>query len=201
MIKEITCLINKKNQAKFILLEENSSGVCTVINPSGEILNIGVHLFLEEPVFLDEDSEELTEKQLEKYKSYQDKLEELDLRRQREEQLLKEKLKLASSPPKVEGSRRRSSSRSSSISSKTVLKGVVTSWKSGNLTFYKHKIEPLKPEQCFAIYIENVGKFECSKRDFLSNFNEVVISFTYKNEGFYTFNSIPEKAYRFIKNI
>ena len=200
----ITCLVNKKNGSKFILLEEYATGICTVINPNGEILHIDLSLFEEEPLLLEEDDyvSNLTELQLEKYRDYQAKLEEKEKMletRQKQQQL--SKVDEAISDYKRSKAQKRSSTLRSSTKKAVVPRGIVVSWNSSKLTFYKHRIEPLQPTQSFSINIEGVGKFVCSKKDFLSNFNEVVISTQYKHDGLYTFSTIPEKAFKFITKI
>ncbi len=194
----ITCLVNKKNGFKFILLEEYASGICTVINPNGEILHLGLALFEEEPLLLEETKalEDLSSVQLDKYKEYLDQLEQREQRARQVEQ--KSKVDIAILDYKKSQAQKRPSTRVSTRKA-PLLKGVGASWNSTKLTFYKHKIEPLQPTQSFSINIEGVGKFICSKKDFLSNFNEVVISTQYKNDGLYTFQTIPEKAYKFIQ--
>ena len=196
----ITCLVNKKNGSKFILLEEYATGICTVINPNGETLHIGINLFEDEPILLEETdcSSNLTDLQLEKYKAYQAQLEEKEKMleiRQKQQKL--SKVDEAISDYKKSQVQKRSSNRSTTKKA-FVPRGIVASWNSSKLTFYKHKIEPLHPTQSFSINIDGVGKFVCSKKDFLSNFNEVVISTQYKNDGLYTFSTIPEKAFKFI---
>lgn len=199
----ITCLVNKKNSSNFILLEEYSSGICSVINPKGEILHVGINLFEEEPLLVEEKDglSYFSSNQIEVYKNYltqledrEKKLESMRVQKSKVDQAIDDYKK---SVKKSSGTSKRSSYRSSKISLGSG--GIVASWNSSKLTFYKHKIEPLSPLQKFSINIEGVGKFICSKKDFLSNFNEVVISSQYKNDGLYTFSTIPEKAMKFIE--
>lgn len=193
----ITCLVNKKNQTKFVLLEEHANGICMVINPKGEILHVGLHLFEEEPVLLEKkDWSSISDLQLTRFCQYMDELEAKE-EKQRQVQIQATKLNkvdVAISNYKQQQRRRSSYSRSSKVEPQ----GLATTWNSSKLTFYKHKIEPLGLNQSFAINIEGVGRFLCTKKDFLSNFNEVVISSQYKNDGLYSFSIIPEKAYKFI---
>ena len=200
----ITCLVNKKNSSNFILLEEYSSGICSVINPKGEILHVGINLFEEEPLLVEEKDglSYFSSNQIEVYKNY---LTQLEDREKKLESMKVQKSKVDQAIDEYKKSVKKSSSSSSKRYSSSSFKtssgygGIVASWNSSKLTFYKHKIEPLSPLQKFSINIEGVGKFICSKKDFLSNFNEVVISFQYKNDGLYTFSTIPEKAMKFIE--
>jgi hypothetical protein len=67
------------------------------------------------------------------------------------------------------------------------------------LTFYRHKIDPLDPKQTFKIVVEGIGSFEISKEDFVAQFNDVMMSPSYRAEGLFSYREVPEKAKRYIK--
>ena len=77
--------------------------------------------------------------------------------------------------------------------------GLGAAWNSPRLSFYKHKIEPLQPKQTFRITVEGTGCFEISKEEFLANFNDVVMSPSYRADGLFTYPSVPDKAKRYLR--
>jgi hypothetical protein len=73
----------------------------------------------------------------------------------------------------------------------------VCEWTSPRLTFYKHKIDPLRDDQFFRIHLEDGRSYKMKKADFLRDFNEVVVSDEYWKEGAYSYKELPEKVDKF----
>lgn len=80
-----------------------------------------------------------------------------------------------------------------------VRRGLGASWIAPRLTFYRHKIDPLHAKQSFKISIEGSGEFEITKEEFLAQFNDVVMSPSYRADGLYSYPAIPDKARRYFK--
>ena len=78
-------------------------------------------------------------------------------------------------------------------------RGLGAAWTSPRLTFYKHKIEPLHAKQSFKVSVDGTGDFEMTKEEFLLQFNDAVMSPSYRSDGLYTYAQIPEKAWRYRK--
>ena len=182
---------NTNSRKLFVLLDEKGSCVSgpdisnsldekiTIINPEGRIITVPGGLF--QPPFLVTPHEILDVLTSEQVKTISQKF---------------------ASKPRVSNSRSRSTRSSSGkkkLSSKS--KSLGASWSSSKLTFYKHKIEPLRPSQSFEIRIESLGTFLIKKEEFLKVFNDVVISSAYWQEGSFTYESPPEKAGKFITAI
>ncbi len=81
-----------------------------------------------------------------------------------------------------------------------VRRGLGATWDSPRLSFYRHKIDPLHAKQTFRIKVEGVGEFEISKEEFLLQFNDVVMSPSYRSDGLYTYTSWPEKAKKYLRS-
>lgn len=65
------------------------------------------------------------------------------------------------------------------------------------LTFHRDSIEPLKSDDVFRVETRD-GVFEMSKADFYQTFPNVVRSSAYKDNGYYNYEPVPEKAKRFL---
>jgi hypothetical protein len=72
-------------------------------------------------------------------------------------------------------------------------------WNSTELTFYRHRIESLKPSEIFSIAIDGVGTFQITKAEFQRVFNNVVMNADYRSQGVFRYLDIPEEAKAFIK--
>ena len=72
-------------------------------------------------------------------------------------------------------------------------------WQSSSLTFYRHRIESLKPNDVFSVVIEGKGTFQITKAEFQRVFNNVVMNADYRNQGFFTYEDVPEEARPFIQ--
>ena len=191
-INEIIALKNKKTANYFIYLEDIIEDKVRLINPQGEIINISLNLFEDQFINISMDKLEdyFTKEQIESYLKYNQKLEELN-------NLIKSNSKpaqkiISQPPPKT-------SSHSNKPKDKIIISNPKRSWSSSKLIFYRHYIDALKDNNYFSIVVENIGTFKMSKKEFINNFSEVIISEKYKVDGFYVYEQIPQKAYKFLQ--
>lgn len=70
-------------------------------------------------------------------------------------------------------------------------------WESSQLSFYRHKIEPLGPKDVFVIHVYDVGRFRFTREGFDANFADVKMNAKYREFGVYSFPEIPERALKF----
>ncbi len=75
----------------------------------------------------------------------------------------------------------------------------IAQWNSTALTFYRHRIESLKPNDIFAIAIDGIGTFQITKSEFQRTFNNVVMNADYRAQGVFTYSDVPEVAKAYIK--
>lgn len=189
---EIIALKNKKTGNYFIYLEDIIEDKIKLINPQGEIINISLNLFEDQffNISMDKLNNYFTKEQIETYLKYNQKLEELN-----------NLIKANSKPiqkiinPKYYKTQRHSDKPKDKI----IISNPKKSWSSSKLIFYRHYIDALKDNQYFSIVVENIGTFKMSKKEFINNFSEVIISEKYKVNGFYIYEQIPQKAYKFLE--
>ena len=71
-------------------------------------------------------------------------------------------------------------------------------WEYEKLTFSKKKIDSLLPDEKFTIRVKKTKEsFTMTKREFYRVFDNVVNSKTYLEKGYYSYTTIPRKAYIF----
>ncbi len=191
---------NLKSQKMFILVEDEGEEKIRVINPNGEVLLLSRELFEDTPIQVgtgDLDSffsqEQLTslDRYVEKMKLEDIEAKERDKRIQTETfEEHRERDTLGVSRPK-----RKSTSRKPSLPG-----GIKSSWNASQFVLYRHKIDPLKPKECFCITVEGEGDYVIMKDDFLKIFNDVIMSPSYIREGIFKFPETPDRAKRFLRN-
>lgn len=190
----IEAVRNRKNQKLFIIVDDTLEARYKVINPAGEILILPDLLFDEDPIPVPggEAEESFTPEQLKTYVEYAAKA--------------AEQARIEASRPKPPPPRR--TVESEPAPRKTARKvqkhvpvrgGLAAQWNAPRLTFYKNRIEPLSGKQSFRITVDGIGTFEMTKDDFLANFNDVVMSPSYRADGLYTYADIPDKVRRYQK--
>jgi hypothetical protein len=199
-IEFIDILRNRRNGQVFILIEDNMMGRVYVINPNGETLSMPTNMFEPDPDVIEGDAilKELSQEQLSTYHKYQDQLNksvELETER-RKEMIQKAKVQAQQPPPKPRSSTSRAKLVKQTRSPQT--KKIV--WSSSKLTFYRHRIEPLHLNHKFAIEVYDVGVFEMTREQFNQVFSDIILSSAYKQNGLFSYDDIPEKAQRFLKN-
>ena len=195
-VTSIEAVRNRKTQKLFILVDDSLDMRYKVINPSGEVLILPDLLFDEDPVTVpaDEFAVEFSPVQLDAYEKY---LERKAIDEERERQ----QAKLAALEPKEPERKKIIPAKKSAPKAPKLppRRGLGATWTAPRLTFYRHKIDPLDPKQTFKIVVEGLGSFEISKEDFVAQFNDVMMSPSYRAEGLFSYREVPEKAKRYIK--
>jgi hypothetical protein len=199
-IETIEGVRNLKSGKLFVLVDDKGA-LLQVINPQGEILNLPVGLFDEDPIIVssDEFATQFTAEQVETLKTFN---------QQAAARAENEKQQLSAPPPtqRPQPPRPNSSAGSGPVKRPRSTKPAPShyrmppvTWSGTKLIFYRHKIQPLGPYQTMRIDVEDVGSFELTKEDFLAYFNDVVMTPSYQREGLFSYPEIPEKAKRFLK--
>ena len=74
-------------------------------------------------------------------------------------------------------------------------------WEYEKLTFPKQKIDPLLEHEKFTIRVKKTKEsFTMTKKEFYRVFDNVVNSKTYLEKGYYSYTTIPRKAYQFLSS-
>ncbi len=177
----IEAVRNVKTGALFILLDDAAVGRFRVISPNGQIMVLPEDFFEEDPVLVQADqfNEHFTQVQLNSLERHDNSL-AAQAERASIGQTMHE-----SSADKTPRSPRKKREKPD------LRTGVKERWSSSNLTFYRHRIEPLGPRQSFVIDVENVGQFKLTRAEFDLKFNDVVMSPSYRQEGIYIFRQFP----------
>jgi hypothetical protein len=187
---------NRKTNKLFILVDDTLGTRYKVINPAGEVLILPDLLFAEDPITVQptDFAAEFSEIQLDAFVKYQEKA-------AAQEALARAAALRAPEPrridPEPEKKKRTPSARKEPTP--PTRRGLGAAWTSPRLTFYKHKIEPLHAKQSFKVSVDGTGDFEMTKEEFLLQFNDAVMSPSYRSDGLYTYPQIPEKAWRYRK--
>lgn len=189
----IEAVRNRKTQKLFIVIDDTLGTRFKVLNPEGEMLVLPDLLFDEDMITVQPDQfgAEFTAQQLTALREFQEKA-EAQARAAAERPAPPPRVTIAAPAKKPTSSAK----RAPKVPER---RGLGATWSSPRLTFYKHKIEPLHPKQTFRVTVEGVGTFEISKEDFLAQFNDAVMSPSYRADGLYTYPQIPEKAKRYLK--
>ena len=196
----IEALRNLRNGKLFICLEAaESPGKVKVINPEGSTLVVMEELFDLEPVMVQvaEQTRHFTSAQIEALEKYRKEQAELaQWRRDNPQRVILD-------DPEDRAERRGSSTPTERKPRKKLapllnVKGrVVAEWKADGLTFYRHRIEPLREIESFVVHVEGQGSFKMTKAEFQRVFNNVVMSAAYRTHGIFTYPSIPAEAEAF----
>ncbi len=200
--EELEALKNTKTGKHFIVVEDGMPNErVRVINPNGDAITVGENLFEIEPVFVKKENflEFFSEAQLSGYIKYREQKAE-EMKRSVESQNTAENAAPdhyhvttnSTIPKKISRPR---SSRANIV--KETRGRVVSEWQVSRLTFYRHRILPLKSHQQFRITIENVGSFVMTRDEFESAFNYVLMSEDFRTKGLYSISEIPEALEKF----
>jgi len=179
-------LKNQKSSKYFIIIDDDlPSFKVRVVNPSGDIINLPKTLFHPEIIEIDSSKflKNLNEKQIDAYTHYQDR----------------QKLLASSNRTTSRHQIKKKSSKQYRSKNPRETGGIRTTWKSLKLTFYKHKIAPLKSKDRFIILTEEKGKLIMSRSEFEQTFSEVLLAKEYRIDGFFSYHTFPEKAKKFLK--
>jgi hypothetical protein len=193
----IEAVRNRKTQKLFILVDDTLGTRFKVINPGGEMIILPDLLFDEDPIFVPpaEHGTEFTPEQLASLRKHQEKMAE-EARKARD--------RPPPAPTRIEPPPPpRPRSQGAPRAKKTTQpqrRGLGASWDAPRLSVYRHKIDPLDPKQTFRITIAGTGVFEITKEEFLAQFNDAVMSPSYRADGLYTYPQIPEKARKYLKS-
>lgn len=190
----IDAVKNRKTQKYFVLVDDTLETRYKVINPTGEILILPDLLFEDDPVTVAADffAEHFTPAQLESLQKYTVKMASIVQAPKRPPPEPKRIVAESKSEP-----RKRAAAPKKKPTSR---RGVGASWSAPRLTFYRHKIEPLDLTQSFRVEVQGVGIFEITKEDFLSNFNDAVMSPSYRADGLHVYKELPERAKKYLKS-
>jgi hypothetical protein len=184
---------NRKTGKVFLVLDDSLEDRYELMTPVGDVKILPSVLFDAEPQTVR--ASDVPQGLLQALQDRERKL--IEAERLAEER----KRQAAMAPPKVEKVPPKSAPRKRrSKEPERGAPGVRAVWKSDRLTFYRHKISPLKFNQKFRIEFYDGGAFEITKGDFDSHFNDVVMSPSYRSEGHYTYPDFPEKARKYMKN-
>lgn len=206
----VEALKNLTNGKYFILLEEGViPGRVKVINPEGHIINVADKLFDPdfERITRDEFSKHFTEPQLQALSMFND---ESAIRMQRELELAQSTQVESTSSSTTSSTSGEAKERVRRTTTKAASKAydprrtqavgrVASEWSSSQLTFYRHKIDPLRPTDQFCVSVDGEGDFVISKMEFLKLFNNVVMDPVYRSQGIFKFQNIPDSAIPFMK--
>lgn len=193
----VEALRNDRTGKLFIVLEYGANpNRVKVINPNGDVLDVATIIFdMENPVqvVLADFSAEFSSEQLTQLELYADQERER-IRLQANRPSNSDNLK---SSTRVVPTRRKARETSESSSPR---RGHVVTWESDFLVFYRHHIEPLKPNDAFAVRMPGVGTLQMTKAEFQRVFNNVVMASSYRVHGMFKYDIIPDEAKPFIRS-
>ncbi|MEZ4743782.1 MAG: hypothetical protein R3B45_15275 [Bdellovibrionota bacterium] len=175
MTKELR-LLGAKNiatQKYFVFLEHCERNQMKLINPLGKVLTVPAHIF-EKP-----ESIHTTD-----FSNY----------------FTKEQLDAVEKTLKPTSARKVSTTRKKKVKKLGVKTGLGATWNAPNLIFYKFHIEPLDPKQSFRINLESGKVFEMLKEEFNNVFSDIILSVEYSREGAFSFDKIPDRAIKYLKD-
>ncbi len=192
-MEEFVSAYKHQKTGRWYLFIEEIGERLRLLDGSGGFVILPISLFDDEPEVFDiaKHPAEFTIEQLaayQKHSSDQKRLHEMSERAAKQAKTHEERAK-----PAVRSTERK---KSTSIISQRV--GVAATWSGAQLTFYRPQIDRLGPKQSFRVQVDGVGEFVISKADFLQVFSDVVLSPKYKQEGFFAYTLLPEKARRFL---
>jgi hypothetical protein len=187
----VETVVNKKTGKTFVLLDAVGTRF-QVVSPDGKISSLPEALFDEDMQILEGDqiSSSLTPPQLDQVLIYNRKADAEALRIEEAKKARLEELSRAQQPDPTPKKR----SSSPRKKKNDIRSGLAAEWNSPRMTFYRHQIDPIGPKQSFKINITGTGTFKMTRHEFETVFNEVVMSASYRNDGLFTYDAIPEKA-------
>jgi hypothetical protein len=206
----VEALKNERTGKLFIVLDwDVGDKKVKVINPTGDVLDVIKLIFkMDEPVTVSASNfhSSLSEAQLAKLASWeQDQFAEAEKKRLEKAARTSQSSKKSSAaktgtktPRARAGSARKEGliDRKANASSRRP----AAQWEASQLTFFRHRIESLKPNDVFSIVLEGQGTFQITKADFQRVFNNVVMNAEYRNQGVFKYDEIPEAARIFIQS-
>lgn len=206
----VEALKNERTGKLFIVLDwDVGDNKVKVINPNGDVLDVVKLIFnMDEPVSVSASNfhSQFSEAQLAKLASWeQDQFAEAEKKRlekaARSSQSSK-KSPTASSGTKTPRARAGSARKEGLIDRKANASSrrPAAQWESSQLTFFRHRIESLKPNDVFSIVLEGHGTFQITKAEFQRVFNNVIMNAEYRNQGVFKYDEIPEAARAFIQS-
>lgn len=201
----VEALKNERTGKLFIVLDwEVDDTKVKVINPNGDVLDVIKLIFkMDEPVTVQATGyhTSFTEAQVAKLARWeQDQFAEAERKRLEKAARASQTAK-SSSSSSIAKPRATSARKEGLIDRKATASGrrPTVQWSSSSLTFYRHRIESLKPNDVFSVIIEGQGTFQITKAEFQRVFNNVIMNADYRNQGFFKYDDIPEAAKPFIQ--
>lgn len=192
---------HNKSGKLFLLLEDGLGSRMRVCNPNGDVLTLDEAEF--DPDYLDLNTDNmrelLTEAQVKVAERFFKELAERDQIMAKAEEERKRQLQVTPPRNTAASSSSPTRPRRSSSTQKTPNRRFSRdlSWSSSQLSFYKHKIDPLGPKDVFVVTVYGQGVFRFTREAFDKNFNDVRMNSKYREQGVYNFDSIPERAMKF----
>ncbi len=193
---------HKKSQQVFALLEDGIGSKMRVVGPDGRVLLMDESEFHED--YLDVNPGNATQllslEQVEeaaKYFGLEKKRQEITLKAEKSRQQFPEPkgMMQTASLSRVQNGPAKSRTRKTSQPSRRFAKEL--SWASAQLSFYRHKIEPLGPKDSFVVTVDGIGKFRFLKEQFDANFSDIRMDPKYREYGIFAFSEIPDRALKF----
>lgn len=198
--KYIEIVVNLKSNASFIMIDAFGTRL-QLIAPNGKIVSLPEDLFEDEPNILEAEQFEkkLTPEQINAFNKLQ-----LDDEKEAQQRAIEKSRKIKADAVAAERVSQTSTARSPNSPPKKrkpkvdTRTGIISTWNAPRLSFYRNKIEPLGPRQSFIITVAN-AQYQMTRAQFENIFNEVVMSASYRRDGLFTYESIPDKAEQFKK--
>lgn len=202
----VEALKNERTGKLFIVLDwDSEDNKVKVINPNGDVLDVVKLIFkIDEPVkvAISEYSGAFSEAQIAKLERWEQE-QFAETERKRLERAARVSQSSSSSKTSSAAPRAKAGSarKEGLIDRKATSVGrrPAVQWASSRLTFYRHRIDALKPNDIFAIQIDGQGTFQITKSEFQRVFNHVVLNSEYRTQGVFHFEEIPEAAKAFIQ--
>lgn len=207
----VEAIKNERTGKLFIVLDwDVGDNKLKVINPNGDVLDVIKLIFkMDEPIKVQASKfhSDFTEAQVAKLARWeQDQFEEIERKKLEKAARSSQKSRVAKTKPaggaKTPRARAGSTRKEGLIDRKVTASGKrpVAQWEASQLTFFRHRIESLKPNEVFSIVLEGQGTFQITKSEFNRVFNNVVMNAEYRNQGVFKYDEIPEAAKAFIQS-
>lgn len=182
-----------KSGAHYIFIEELGERL-RLVDQAGAFVVMPAMLFDEEPVVINliQETLDLGPSQIGTYRKYSADQAAQHQRAEQAAKMAKREVQRVAEAP-----RPRAKPQPSLLSQRT---GVAAVWSGAVLCFYRPQIDRLGPKQSFKVSVDGVGDFVMTKNDFLSSFSDVILSPKYKQDGYFAYPEIPEKARRFMQS-
>lgn len=199
----VEALKNERTGKMFIVLDwDIEDNKVKVINPNGDVLDVVKLIFkMDEPLKVQASNytTSFSEAQVAKLASWeQDQFAEAEKKRLEKAARASQTKKKPKASAKTKATAARKEGLIDRKASASARRPAVQ-WASATLTFYRHRIEALKPNDVFAVLIEGQGTFQITKAEFQRVFNNVVMNADYRTQGFFKYEQVPEEAHPFIE--